>query len=163
VPEATSTKPYLLRAIYDWCADNGFTPYIAVVVDEGTLVPREFVKNGEIVLNIGALATSHFVLGNEMIEFQARFGGATRSISVPIHNVNAIYARENGQGMAFEVVANQGQGHDAPAVPAPPQPDANEQPVAHTALAQLKPVAKEGSPAPSSAGTGGKPRLTIVK
>lgn len=99
----SSTKPYLLRAIHEWCADNGFTPYLAVAVDEHTEVPREHVREGEIVLNISVSATNRLALGNERIEFQARFGGVARSISVPIENVTAIYARETGHGMAFEV------------------------------------------------------------
>jgi stringent starvation protein B len=98
-----STKPYLLRAIYDWCTDSGFTPYVAVAVDESVRVPVEFVKNGEIVLNVSALATNRLKIGNESIEFQARFGGVPRDVHVPINRVIAIYARENGQGMAFEV------------------------------------------------------------
>jgi stringent starvation protein B len=98
-----STKPYLIRAIHQWCTDSGFTPYIAVLVDEGVRVPNEFVKNGEIVLNISPLATSRLQLGNEAIEFQARFGGVAREVFVPIDRVLAVYARENGQGMAFEV------------------------------------------------------------
>ena len=94
----TSTKPYLLRAIYEWCTDNGYTPYLAAVVDGQTRVPREFVKNGEIVLNLSFSATSGLKMENDFIHFNARFGGVSREISVP-----AIYARENGQGMAFEV------------------------------------------------------------
>ena len=102
MPE-TSTKPYLIRAIYEWCTDNGFTPYIAVFVDANTSVPREFVKNNEIVLNVSFDATSGLDIGNEWINFSARFSGVSRKISVPIENVLAIYARENGQGMAFPV------------------------------------------------------------
>jgi stringent starvation protein B len=98
-----STKPYLIRAIHEWCSDSGYTPYIAVVADDNVNVPREFVKNGEIVLNISPLATSRLSLGNEFIEFQARFGGVAREVSVPIEKVIAIYARENGQGMAFDL------------------------------------------------------------
>ncbi len=98
-----STKPYLIRAIHEWCSDSGYTPYIAVVADDKVNVPREFVKNGEIVLNISPLATSRLSLGNEFIEFQARFGGVAREVSVPIEKVIAIYARENGQGMAFDL------------------------------------------------------------
>ena len=102
MPE-TSTKPYLIRAIYEWCTDNGFTPYIAVFVDANTSVPREFVKNNEIVLNVSFDATSGLDMGNEWITFSARFGGVSRKIDVPVENVLAIYARENGQGMAFPV------------------------------------------------------------
>jgi stringent starvation protein B len=99
--ESSSTRPYLIRALYEWCADNGFTPYVAVQVDDTVQVPREYVKNGEIVLNISYDATSSLKLGNEFIEFKARFAGTAREIIVPVSRVIAIYARENGQGMAF--------------------------------------------------------------
>lgn len=98
-----STKPYLLRAIWEWCMDNGFTPYVAVEVDAFCRVPREYVKDGQIVLNVGSEATNKLQLGNDYIEFQARFGGVARDISVPVGRVAAIYARENAAGMAFEV------------------------------------------------------------
>ena len=106
--ELPSTKPYLVRAIWEWCCDNGFTPYIAVQVDDRTRVPREFVRDGQIVLNIGPDATNKLRIGNELIEFQARFGGVARELSVPVEQVTAIYSRENGAGMAFDV-------EDAPA------------------------------------------------
>ncbi|MFN3436578.1 MAG: ClpXP protease specificity-enhancing factor [Acidovorax sp.] len=99
--ESTSTRPYLIRALYEWCTDNGLTPYVAVRVDDSVQVPREYVKDGEIVLNISFDATSSLQLGNEFIEFKARFGGKPREILVPVGRVIAIYARENGQGMAF--------------------------------------------------------------
>jgi stringent starvation protein B len=99
--DASSTRPYLIRALYEWCTDNGFTPYVAVLVDDSVQVPREYVKNNEIVLNISMGATSSLKLGNDFIEFKARFGGSAREIHVPIGRVIAIYARENGQGMAF--------------------------------------------------------------
>ena len=101
--ESTSTRPYLIRALYDWCTDNGLTPYVAVLVDDTVQVPREYVKNGEIVLNISFDATSSLKLGNDFIEFKARFAGSAREIMVPVNRVIAIYARENGQGMAFPV------------------------------------------------------------
>ncbi|MFN9451694.1 MAG: ClpXP protease specificity-enhancing factor [Rubrivivax sp.] len=97
----TSTRPYLIRALHEWCTDNGFTPYLAVHVDADVQVPAEYVKNNEIVLNVGFEATSALKLGNEFIEFKARFGGVAREIVVPVNHVVAIYARENGQGMAF--------------------------------------------------------------
>ena len=100
-PEASSTRPYLLRALFEWCTDNGFTPHIAVRVDRTVQVPMEFVRNGEIVLNISYDATSGLLIGNEYVEFKARFGGKPREIMVPVANVMAIYARETGQGMAF--------------------------------------------------------------
>ena len=99
--DAGSTRPYLIRALYEWCTDNGLTPYVAVQVDETVQVPREYVKNNEIVLNISFDATSSLKLGNDFIEFRARFSGSAREIIVPISRVMAIYARENGQGMAF--------------------------------------------------------------
>ena len=99
--DSTSTRPYLVRAMYEWCTDNGFTPYVAVLVDDTVRVPVEYVKDGEIVLNISYDATSSLKLGNEFIEFKARFAGTARDIMVPISRVVAIYARENGQGMAF--------------------------------------------------------------
>lgn len=99
--QSSSTRPYLVRALYEWCTDNGFTPYVAVKVDDTVQVPKEYVKDGEIVLNISFDATSSLKLGNEFIEFNARFAGTAREIMVPMQNVMAIYARENGQGMAF--------------------------------------------------------------
>ena len=101
--QGSSTRPYLVRALHDWCTDNGFTPYVAVFVDASVQVPMEYVKNNEIVLNVGFEATSGLAIGNERIEFRARFGGVSREIVVPIDHVVAIYARENGQGMAFPV------------------------------------------------------------
>lgn len=98
-----STKPYLIRAIHEWCADQGFTPYLAVSVDATTRVPREFVKDGQIVLNVGLEATHQLLIGNEEVTFQARFGGRAFPVVVPIERVSAIYASENGEGMAFEV------------------------------------------------------------
>ncbi len=98
-----STKPYIIRAIYEWCIDCGYTPYIAVAVDDCTQVPREFVKNGEIVLNVSPTATNRLDLGNERIDFQARFGGRARDLSIPVDNVTAIYSRETGHGMAFDL------------------------------------------------------------
>ena len=99
--DSTSTRPYLVRALYEWCTDNGLTPYVAVAVDDSVQVPREYVKNNEIVLNISFDATSSLKLGNDFIEFKARFAGSSREIMVPMSRVIAIYARENGQGMAF--------------------------------------------------------------
>ena len=112
--ESTSTRPYLIRALYDWCTDNGLTPYVAVLVDDSVQVPREYVKNGEIVLNISFDATSSLKLGNDFIEFKARFAGSAREIMVPVNRVIAIYARENGQGMAFPVPVAGSADADAP-------------------------------------------------
>lgn len=115
--ELPSTKPYLLRAIWEWCCDNGFTPYIAVQVDGRTRVPREFIRDGQIVLNIGPDASNKLVIGNDFVEFQARFGGIARQLSVPVEQVSAIYARENGAGMAFEIDAEPAGGEAGEAEP----------------------------------------------
>jgi stringent starvation protein B len=114
IAQSSSTRPYLVRALHEWCTDNGFTPYIAVLVDDTVQVPREYVNNGEIVLNISFDATSNLQLGNEFVVFKARFGGVAREISVPIARVIAIYARENGQGMAFPAPStSSGEAEDA--------------------------------------------------
>jgi stringent starvation protein B len=97
-----STKPYMIRAIHEWCTDNGFTPHVAVRVDGRVRVPRGHARDGQIVLNIGQEATGGLQIGNDLISFKARFGGVAHDISFPIGNVAAIYARENGAGMAFE-------------------------------------------------------------
>ena len=110
--QPTSTRPYLIRALYEWCTDNGFTPYVAVQVDHTVQVPREFVKNGEIVLDISFGATSSLKLDNDFIAFKARFGGIAREIIVPIGRVVAIYASENGEGMAFPPPAEFDDGAD---------------------------------------------------
>ena len=99
--QTTSTQPYLIRAWVEWCNDNGLTPYLSVRVDKTVQVPREFVKDGEIVLNISYDATNALKLGNDFIEFTARFGGVPREIMIPVSRVIAIFARETGQGMAM--------------------------------------------------------------
>ena len=124
-----STKPYLMRAIYDWCVDSGYTPYLTVTVDAATRVPMEYVKDGQIVLNVGPIAVERFKMGNDLVEFCARFNGRGRDISIPIGAVSAIYARENGQGLSFDVTpadaaaaepVEGGAGKDGP--PEPPRP-----------------------------------------
>jgi len=104
-----ATKPYLVRAIWEWCADNGYTAYLAVQVDEDTRVPVEFVKNGEIILNISGDATHKLTMGNDLIQFSARFGGVSRECSVPMSAVRGIFARENGEGMFFQAQQNEPQ------------------------------------------------------
>ena len=141
--QGSSTRPYLIRALHDWCTDNGFTPYIAVYVDAGVQVPMEYVKNNEIVLNVGFEATTALKLGNEFIEFKARFGGTAREIVVPVDHVVAIYARENGQGMAFPV--------PTPAGAAPPPAISGEsQPPAGQAPRGLRLASTESHAAPAS-------------
>ena len=159
-----SAKPYLVRAICEWCADNGLTPYLNVRVNGQTRVPAAYVKNGEIVLNISPLATSRLSLGNEFIEFQARFGGVAREVSVPIEKVIAIYARENGQGMAFDL-----PGAAAPAgVPAAvARPEASTPaPVALVPVDRLvAPTVPTDDPSepPTPPRPGDRPKLTRVK
>ena len=102
-PELASAKPYLLRAMYEWCGEQGLTPYVSVYVDEQVQVPKEFVKDGIITLNIGMDATNGLLINNETLAFKARFGGVPRQVLVPITHIMAIYGRENGQGMAFPI------------------------------------------------------------
>jgi stringent starvation protein B len=142
--ELPSTKPYLLRAIWEWCVDNGFTPYISVEVDARTRVPREFVRDGQIVLNIGPEASNKLEIGNDFIEFQARFGGVARQLSIPVGQVTAIYARENGAGMAFEIEGGANATEGEAAAEEVPEPSVDETP---------EPPRPEG----------GRPRLQRIK
>ncbi len=134
-----STRPYLIRAIHEWCSDSNLTPYISVKVDAATRVPLEHVKNGEIVLNVAYDATHKLTIGNDSIQFAARFSGVSRECSIPIEAVLGIFARENGQGLFFE----------REAVPAD--------------------AAASGAPAPGgpetspSSPNGTKPKLQVVK
>ncbi len=157
----TSTRPYLIRALHGWCTDNGFTPYIAVQVDRAVQVPMEYVSNNEIVLNVGFDATSGLDLGNEFIQFKARFGGIAREIIVPVDHVVAIYARENGQGMAFpapEPVTEERGPVEAPTAPTEPRRGG----------LRLASEAEEGGngdgpPPPDAPGGGPRPALKRVK
>jgi stringent starvation protein B len=157
--QGSSTRPYLIRALHDWCTDNGFTPYIAVFVDAGVQVPLEYVKNHEIVLNVGFEATTGLKLGNEFIEFKARFGGVARDIVVPVDHVVAIYARENGQGMAFPVPTPASSAGPEPA--AEPGPGARGLRLASTETAGSEPPADE--PPPEPPGAGPRPTLKRIK
>ena len=152
-PDATSTRPYLLRAMHEWCTDHGYTPYMAVVVDGSVQVPMEFVKGGEIVLNVSYDATNGLVIGNEYVEFKARFGGVPRDIMVPITHVLAIYARENGQGMAFPMPSSEA----AATVKAPvaKKPSLSAVDTAHDD--------DEPPTPPSAGGAASRPTLTRVK
>ena len=170
--QGTSTRPYLLRALHDWCTDNGFTPYVAVQLGAGVQVPMEYVKNNEIVLNVSFEATSSLKLGNECIEFKARFGGITREIIVPIDHVVAIYARENGQGMAFPMPTD-GTAAQGPAEPQPLRGLrlATTEPVASVApAASVSPVAvstttpeDKPDPDPDQPPASGRPSLKRIK
>jgi stringent starvation protein B len=150
--DSVSTRPYLIRALYEWCTDNGFTPFIAVLVDESVRVPMEYVKDGEIVLNISFDATSALKLGNEFIEFKGRFGGVARDIVVPVSRVLAIYSRENGQGMAFPMLA---VGTHAQAEP--------REETKTTSLASVPNASDTSAPDAPRPPTGGKPSLTRIK
>lgn len=158
----TSTKPYLLRALYEWCTDNGYTPYIVVAVNGATRVPMEFVKNGEIVLNISFEATGNLKMDNDWISFKARFGGVAREIEIPVDNVSAIYARENGQGMAFEVKQKEAGAVDAQQAPAEkPSP---AKPASLSAVpAKSVQDTDQGDDEPPPSGQAGRPRLTRIK
>ena len=101
-----SAKPYLIRAICEWCADNSLTPYLAVKVDRQTRVPAAYVKNGEIVLNISAGATRRLTIDNERVQFTARFNGVSQEVSIPTSTVSGIFAKETGYGFAFTVGAD---------------------------------------------------------
>ncbi len=147
-----ATKPYLLRALYEWCVDNGYTPHVAVKVDSNTQVPSEYVKNGEITLNVSPSAVHKLQLGNELIEFSARFAGVARQISVPVANVYAVYARETGHGMTFDVES---------AKPATQAVAAAEPGAPNEAPAGL-PAPANSSELPKKPG-GGKPTLRRVK
>jgi len=159
-----STKPYLLRAIYEWCTDSGYTPYLAVKVDAATTVPMEYVKKGEIILNISYGATSGLKMDNDAITFRARFNGVSRELYIPVHNVLAIYANENGQGMAFDVSTTA-------ADMAPPSPSPSEAP--SPSLSAVP--GKTPAPAPATLSSvpgdddddppkkGGRPTLTRIK
>ena len=168
----TSTRPYLIRALHDWCTDNGFTPYIAVFVDASVQVPTEYVKNNEIVLNIGFEATSGLRLGNDTIEFTARFGGKAREIIVPVDHVVAIYARENGQGMAFP--APHAEGAEQVVTTIEPRPDGTGRGLRLASSDDAAPAKPNGGPRsvpneppeptdPPEPPTGGRPALKRVK
>ncbi len=150
-PETISIRPYLVRALHEWCTDNGLTPLMSVHVDDTVLVPREYVKNGEIVLNISFDATSGLVLGNEFIEFKTRFGGVERDVVVPVERIAAIYARESGQGMSFAPESAEGRVASAAATPGKgvPQPRSSSR--------------EETLPQPPTSPKGGRPQLRRIK
>lgn len=166
--QGTSTRPYLVRALHDWCTDNGFTPLLAVHVDESVRVPMEFVKNNEIVLNVSFDATSGLRLGNEFIDFKARFGGTSRDIAVPIDHVIAIYARENGQGMAFPVPTEPsslttGAGPAAVPPPAPAGLRLAPDPAAAEPTSDPSATSDDSPPSPPAPAAGGRPSLKRIK
>lgn len=152
--QETSTKPYLIRALHDWCTDNGYTPHIVVRVDENTLVPPAHIHDGQITLNVALLATHGLVIGNEYIEFEARFSGNVEHIVVPVAAVSAIYARETGTGMGFDVTESQ------------PYPGTADASADTDTRADDSTTAAGPSPASSekkSADDGKRPQLKIIK
>ena len=168
--QTTSTQPYLIRAWVEWCNDNGLTPYLSVRVDKTVQVPREFVKDGEIVLNISYDATNALKLGNDFIEFTARFGGVPREIMIPVSRVIAIFARETGQGMGFpppeDLLADDAE-HAMQALEQPADADAGEgEPAASSAPVMQIVSSSDELPdgdGPSKPPKGGKPSLKLVK
>jgi stringent starvation protein B len=136
-----STKPYFIRAIYEWCSDCGFTPYLSVRADERTRIPMEYVKNGEIVLNVSLNATRNLTINNELIQFSARFNGVSREVSIPVDRVQGIFARENGQGAFFTV----------------------ESPAALSAAPALPEAVGEAGSDPPKPPAAGRTRLKLVK
>ena len=155
------TKPYLLRALYEWCVDNGYTPHVAVKVDSRAQVPQEYVKNGEITLNVSPNAVHKLQMGNELIEFSARFGGVARQIAVPVANVYALYARETGHGMTFDVDGPKAGLHDKGAQPASP---AGAEPRLPMVKPPTLPAVTPTTPEPPKKPSGpGKPTLRRIK
>lgn len=169
-PELTSSQPYLIRAWHEWCTDNGLTPYVTVWVDASVQVPREYVKDDEIVLNISYDSTTSLQLGNDYLAFKARFAGVVRDVMVPVDRVLAIFARENGQGMAFPKASPQAQGADGLGSSAedelPDQEGTSAEP-APSHLASVPVAAPEASDSSKNAvvkpKTGGRPTLTRIK
>ncbi|MDO8894609.1 ClpXP protease specificity-enhancing factor [Nitrosomonas sp.] len=104
-----STKPYLIRSIYDWCIDSGFTPYVSVKADPDLDIPIEYVKNGEIVFNISEKAVHGLIINNDLISFTARFNGVSRQLEIPLVAVNGIFAKEVNQGIAFSSENKEGE------------------------------------------------------
>ena len=128
-----SLKPYLLRAVYDWCVDNDLTPYLLANADaDDVVVPRQSVQEGRIILNLKPQAVHNLALGDNKVEFNARFGGKPMLVRIPIKAVLAIYARENGQGMVFD--------ENEEVDPLPPQPTSTEP--AESKPARSRPVLK---------------------
>jgi stringent starvation protein B len=145
-PASTPQQPYFLRALYEWCVDNGHTPYVTVKVDERTRVPVGYVKDGQIVLNLGPAAVRNLQMDNAWMSFSARFGGVAQMIEVPVENVLAIFARETGEGMAFA------QPHAQPASPAQ-----------EVAPADAPDDGQDGPGGPGTDRPMGRPSLRVVK
>ena len=169
--EPTSSQPYLIRAWHEWCTDNGLTPYVTVAVDGAVLVPREFVKDGEIVLNISYDSTTGLQIGNEYLAFKARFAGVVRDVMAPVDRVMAIFARENGQGMAFPRASRAEPAAEANGSSKSQEDQAQDSTSAETAPSHLASVPaaviadtkKPGKTPAASSKTGARPTLTRIK
>lgn len=123
--EMTSSRPYLVRALYEWILDNDMTPYLLVsALEADVIVPERYIQDGRIVLNVAPHAVSHLDLGNDSLSFEARFAGVSESIFIPINAVLAIYAMENGQGMVFSQDSDDGGPSDTP----PDSPEGGDKP-----------------------------------
>jgi stringent starvation protein B len=142
--QTVSTKPYLLRAIHEWCSDQGFTPYLVVAVRGKMQVPMEYVKNGEIVLNVSYNACRNLIIANDFISFSARFNGVSRDIEIPVGAVISIFSRENGEGMGFEyegdASAEAGEPQTAPESATPSDNDPQDPPPRPSGRPQLRVV-----------------------
>lgn len=145
----------MIRALHEWCTDNGYTPQIVVRVDQNTMVPPAHIRDGQITLNIGVMATKGLVMGNDTIEFQARFNGVTENLYIPVGAVTALYARETGAGMGFEVE----------------EPHADQTPATNASTAGFAagadtntaaPAQSQAAPSPEPLDAK-RPKLTIVK
>ena len=141
-----STKPYMVRAIHEWCVDNGFTPHLLVAVNAQCRVPMAFVKDGEIVLNLNYSATKDLHIDNDAIVFSARFSGVSQNLYVPMGAVKGIFARENSQGMFFEPAPQANMGAEV------------RQPLAAHPISEVTSTEARGNVPPKK-----KPTLTIVK
>lgn len=169
--ELTSSQPYLIRAWHEWCTDNGLTPYVTVAVDASVQVPREYVKDDEIVLNISYDSTTSLQLGNDYLAFKARFAGVARDVMVPVDRVLAIFARETGQGMAFPKVSPQLQGADQTALQQEDQLQDEDNGSAEPVPSHLSSVPvgtvpetkKSTRKRPITSKTGARPTLTRIK
>ena len=145
-----SAKPFLVRALYEWCVEQGYTPYLAVRVDPNTRVPIEFVKNGEIVLNVGPLATHKLTMDNDWVLFNARFNGTSQEVAVPFAAVVGVFAKETGYGMGFQPTLDAAESDNGQTVE-----------IASTADEPLKLVATK--PAASAKGKSNVSHLKVIK
>ncbi|PIT25110.1 ClpXP protease specificity-enhancing factor [Snodgrassella alvi] len=143
-----STKPYILRALYEWALDSGYTPHIVAWVNDKTCVPRQYVRDNEIVLNIGAVAAHNLNIDNEWVSFAARFNGVSHDIWIPVGHVISLFARETGEGMGFEVE---------------PLSDDDNAAIAEVDETVESEIAAESKAAKDGAQSGGKKGLKIVK